>query len=244
MRHKKLSITIILGAVAIAGVGGIWMGYQRFSNPDLVDQTSNSAKNSESSENNNEINNIKQGEWVNTSENKVELKMKDGSILVLQGENRCGGTAEEPKPVWEQCYEYRYENYLEEVNLYVIEKRYHEWGEYVLVNDRNGEKSYIGGIPQLSPLKNRIAVVNASEGFGFNGIEIWNLQSGKPVLEWRYEPSAYALYEFVDWKEEDVINMKVGTFVNGKFTQDIPAKLLRLPQWHIEGPQEKSGQGS
>ncbi|MCX8505983.1 MAG: hypothetical protein ORN98_05140 [Alphaproteobacteria bacterium] len=248
MRQKIVLAVLILGCLGVgAGLGGVgYLGYRWITSPQTISNTETMTPDEKAAE---------EPKWMKEERERIAamnglvqridadnlmLKLTDGSEITLTNGNKCGGDGTELE--YSNCYGYVFYGHDEIAHGYFVLIGFYESQAYQWVDDRTGEITRIWDFPHLSQSRNRFVSVAATESEGQNGIQIWDLTSGKPVKEWEYSPTEYALYEFVDWEDEDTVNLSVFTYPqrddkNPESNKPItlPVKLLRLPEWHIEG---------
>lgn len=85
---------------------------------------------------------------------------------------------------------YSYQTLWSEQGLVLIQVQYYEGSEYLLVDTTTGERTRLPHWPLLGPDGQRFAVLSfdLEAGYGPNTIQIWELRSGTPSLEWSVEP--------------------------------------------------------
>lgn len=98
------------------------------------------------------------------------------------------------------CVVYTYKGTLAKNQFFIVEAGYYEGGTIFIISRQTGAKYEIFDDPHLSPDGRYILASPASEAtWGENGIYLWRIQNGGLVKEFGYEPSEYALYEFIKW---------------------------------------------
>ncbi|MDI9349020.1 MAG: hypothetical protein QM537_03340 [Candidatus Symbiobacter sp.] len=252
MRRKIIIIAAILAAFGV-GVGAGIMGYRGYhkialpenigaeSSPQDEDQTADN-----SSPSNAECKDQALKEWtsqesinmagvekqVKRINNRLELNASSGKKIIFTDGVCKGGEGTD-------CNRFSFYKHFNNVHAFIVYERLYEGMIYYWVDDRTGEVTKLEDNPQLSPSGKKFALVNGSESDEyFSGIEIWSLESGKPVKEWT-NPQ-YAFYSFVMWENDDtiVVTRDESGNDNGEFFSTIkPVEILRLlrrPEWHLE----------
>ena len=246
MKSKILMIIVIFAGLLIGAGAGIF-GYRWYSaksTPETISMATQA--NNQLGYNEIPLANT-EDERILTTNGHVEradkvtlaLKLTDGSWIRLSDEVLCGRTPQEPlNPA--HCLLYNFIQYLEKAHSYVVETKNYEGKAIILINDRTGAKTEILGFPHLSPSGVRFVSFAEDEKDDQNSIETWNLSSGEPVKEWEYWPSNHARYIFRYWNGENEVLLFVNKNIDNSNNGNLPIKLLRLPEWHIEGLPEKS----
>lgn len=85
---------------------------------------------------------------------------------------------------------YSYQMRWAELGLVLVQVQYWEGSEYLLVDRATGERTRLPHWPLLGPEGRRFAVLSfdLEAGYGPNTLQIWDLGSGTPALEWSVEP--------------------------------------------------------
>lgn len=82
-------------------------------------------------------------------------------------------------PIWDDIkgVGYTFGHYFETINYYLIRVQFVEGNCWMLVNRDNGYKTYISGLPYLSPDNKKILTINTDleAGYSFNGIELYSV---------------------------------------------------------------------
>lgn len=77
--------------------------------------------------------------------------------------------------------------------LVLLQVQYYEGSEYLLVDTPTGERTRLPHWPLLAPDRQSFAVLSfdLEAGYGPNTLQIWELRSGTPSLEWSVEPEEW-----------------------------------------------------
>ena len=168
----------------------------------------------------------------------IVLRLANGTVVTRRNEDQCGGDGK--PPLYQHCIRYVYLDHFPDHHAFLVGQMFWEDLFYEWIDDRTGEIAHIRCEPHFSPAGGRLIAVCPSE-MGYNGIQVWAHKGDKLVLEWEHEPKEYALYTFQEWDGEDVVKLTMTTYVDNKMTENLPARLVRSPEWTIQGPPEKSG---
>jgi hypothetical protein len=89
-------------------------------------------------------------------------------------------------------------------HAFVIQKFYYEGSDFFLIDDRNGQRTMLNGMPTFSPSGTEFLVAPFSDAndVGNNNLEIWHRQNDKWAVEWAHpfesvyeeDPSLKELY--------------------------------------------------
>ncbi|HYM29959.1 MAG TPA: hypothetical protein VEU47_01580 [Candidatus Cybelea sp.] len=169
---------------------------------------------------------------------ELEIKLDNGARTFFRNEeSHC---LEGVIPTHDDsCVEFVYLGRLEQ-RFDLLLARYYEGLDYRLIVDANGRAIRLADVPHFSPDADRFVAVSSPEAFSFDGIEVWSVRAGTPVMEWNHQPKGYALYFFGRWNGDDAIALEVETYVAHELKR-LPARLVRQPGgWRLEGPAEAS----
>ncbi|MEL6866413.1 MAG: SH3 domain-containing protein [Bacteroidota bacterium] len=108
----------------------------------------------------------KDRQYVSQDKNGLQFRLLSGEEKQLLHDEQAG-------PGEAARYEYRY--YIPQMGYFVVETSGHEWGEYLLVNDKSGQTTRIWGYPKASPDYKYLIIANPDlePGFEINGIQLW-----------------------------------------------------------------------
>lgn len=120
---------------------------------------------------------IKFAEYFYTTDSSLMLKLKSGKTIAF--------------PKWDDEMEegYTYENYFENIGYSLLRVQKRMGNIWMLVNQQNGNREYIQGLPYISMAYRKIIVLNADieSRNSFNGIELLLIQDGRLQKEFSKE---------------------------------------------------------
>jgi len=95
---------------------------------------------------------------------------------------------------------------------------------YALISNKTGDVQYIGGIPYLSPDKNRLATATKDLGDRFdpNAIQIFDIVSGNCIKKFNHE---------FDWGPDNLRWINNDTFIVDKYILD--NNMNEIPAGHV-----------
>ncbi len=173
------------------------------------------------------------GDLASRAGDRLTLKLSNWKIKRYESNSQAceDGDAE-------RCIVYDLVGYFRANHAYLISVSGWEGGVVHLVRHSDGSQTLLDAEPHFSPDGNEFAVVSASEAYGNNRVDIWRMPpDGPPVLEFRYEPSEYALYEFKNWDGSDRLMMNVTVHHNSKLVT-VPVEAVRVQgSWKLMPPQ-------
>ena len=124
--------------------------------------------------------------------------------------------------------------------FYLLRARYYEGSDWRLVDHHTGRTTAVFAEPHFSPDGRHFVAASAAEIYDASGIELWSVGGNRPALDWKHEPTQYALYSFVTWEGNDAVLLEVRTFVARELRR-LPARLSQIgSRWVLEGPAEAS----
>jgi hypothetical protein len=133
--------------------------------------------------------------------NILLLKISGGAPLRLR--NESGACVDD-----DSCVEYRLVADLPSRHAYLVDKRFPEGGDSILIDDRTGRRTILPGTPLFSPDSQELIAVD--NGCLVNGcdhdIEIWKRSGDRFVLEWGHPPYELKEYPTIDldrWDQPD-----------------------------------------
>ena len=130
------------------------------------------------------------------------LKNKSGSYISLKDSPECES--------YSTCFSFGFLDYFDDIGFYLVQSYYSEGGEFTMVSESDGKKYYIHERPMFSSDRKRLVTVpdDSDTGYNENGVFIWRIQDNKLIPEFSYEPTIYAQYRFVRWKDNTSIELK------------------------------------
>lgn len=141
-----------------------------------------------------------------------ELLRKSGGSAIREGDlltvymSYAGGLSYKDRPIDTEGYsKYRYWGYYDDLKYHLIGYYGYEWHNYYFVSQ--GNQSLLSALPHVSPNKELIVTVAASEN-GRNEIVIWKYIDGRLEQIFKHIPREYALYEFTSWQTDAAIKLK------------------------------------
>ena len=170
---------------------------------------------------------------VKRSGGRLDLTLADGKTLSLIDGDGC------PEENVSQCWEHIFDYHSRKLAGYLVYKGYYEGFEVLWINQRTGKITAFREEPHFSPSGNWAVLAKASPyNEYFNGVEIWKRESGDYSLQWTYESlNDKHYYGFGKWLDEDRVELirfvEDGGYT-GLYRPVGTARLLRLPNWHIE----------
>ncbi|MDI9408893.1 MAG: hypothetical protein QM523_06585 [Candidatus Pacebacteria bacterium] len=218
---------------------GLW-GYFIYHQPSAHAETSAEATKAENEAKYTDLKTIKATHGlVKRSGATLELTIANGKNISLTD----GGGCEEEDV--DTCYSYGFIEHNKKLKAYLVFNRFWEGYQFLWINQVTGKTTELGDTPHLSPSGQRaILVNNVDPGFGFMGIEIWKLESGDPVLEWRYQSGCESecnSYSFGKWLDEDRVELIQEVEDHNYHYLYRPVGkvvLVRQPKWHIESQKQ------
>jgi hypothetical protein len=104
---------------------------------------------------------------------------------------------------------FSFRDHLETIGYFLLHRQAYEGADYVLVHARTGRRFFLQDVPVVSPDRSRIVTASAglSGGYAANAVQIWELRTDGPRLEFDlrpedWEPSA------VEWLDDRTIRLK------------------------------------
>jgi len=101
---------------------------------------------------------------------------------------------------------YYYVRSLDNIHQWEILVTYYEGLNYLLIDQRDGEKNFMCSPPLQSP--DKMLLLCGSEdifaGYDFNGFQLWRLVNNKPKLIWQKELEQWGPEEFT-WASDSVV---------------------------------------
>ncbi len=133
---------------------------------------------------------------------------------------------------------YSFVSHIADSGFYLISVTGWEGHGFDLINDRNGEITKLEGNPVFSPNRKRFVTMSMDleAGYNDNSIQIWQLDSAGPKLE--YQTDAGAAWGPSDpvWTDNRTIAFKKNTLIEaGAKYQSSPALLIQKGNtWEIK----------
>jgi hypothetical protein len=120
-------------------------------------------------------------QYIKRDSNGLSIKLKDNNWLLLT-----------LNPKYDEV-DNTFEYYFKDYGFYSIRTQWGEGNDYKLINDLNGEITYLFGRPYFSPNGQYVVSVNADieAGYSSNGFQIFKNNNGKLSLICTYEPSSW-----------------------------------------------------
>lgn len=83
---------------------------------------------------------------------------------------------------------YKYIGFIPKLNFHIIQVKYYETGEYIILNAENGKKYYCWGLPNISPSGKKIFCLSGSINYDImpNGIQIFNINKNQVTKNIEY----------------------------------------------------------
>lgn len=173
------------------------------------------------------------GDIASRAGDRLTLKLSNWKIKRYESDTQAceDGDAE-------KCIAYDLVGYFRAHQAYLISVSGWEGGVVHLVRRSDGSQTLLDAEPHFSPDGNIFAVIAANEAYGNNLVDIWRMPTdGPPVLEFRYEPSEYALYKFKAWDGNDRLFMEV-TLWHNKDLVTVPVEAVQVQgSWKLLPPQ-------
>ncbi len=156
----------------------------------------------------------------------LNVYLRSKKILAL----RSSPDQDDPKGKW-----YYYERYLKDIDHHLINVCFFEGNEYLLVNDRTGEKCTIQDEPHVSPGKKYIAVASAAEAFNPAGVWIYSIANGNRIKPEYSCESKYGLFTFNKWESDESVCLTTSRWSEAAGAHIyVPVKLiLRNGKWQF-----------
>lgn len=134
---------------------------------------------------------------------KLVLTLSEGSDLVLTDEPQDKDCDDEPAA----CRVYILAADLPSRHAILVHMGYYEGGDWLLIDDRTGERTLLPSVPHFSPEGERLFVSDIDLAYGDIGIAIWRREGRVWVKEWSLDsPFWYA--SFLAW-EGDRIDLEL-----------------------------------
>jgi hypothetical protein len=139
--------------------------------------------------------------------NVLSLKISGRARLRLKSES--GACVDD-----DSCVEYRLVADLPSRHAYLVDKRYPEGGDSILIDDRTGRRTILPGTPLFSPDSQELIAVD--NGCLVNGcdhdIEIWKRSGDHFVVEWGRPPDSIKEYPTIDLDRWDQPNRVTASY--------------------------------
>ena len=100
------------------------------------------------------------------------------------------------------CYNFR--EYLRDLGYFLIHVQFWEGGEYLMVNDQNGQLYHLPDLFLLSPDRQRLATLLMSEAYVPTSIKIWRITPEKMTQEYSLEPEDWGPKDGA-WQDNDTL---------------------------------------
>ncbi|MCX7176149.1 MAG: hypothetical protein NT159_19935 [Proteobacteria bacterium] len=129
----------------------------------------------------------------------LTLQLASGDLVKLADGNSCSGSND--------CHSYAYVGLLGNKQFVVVEERFYEGGNTLLISRQTGAQYNVHAEPHLSP--NGKYIVSASEAEAYNspGVYLWEVRNGGLIGRYLYEPTNYELYRFSRWKGSNEVQL-------------------------------------
>jgi hypothetical protein len=156
---------------------------------------------------------IKSSRKVERSGDRLRLFLDDGRVKEYVG-NR--GACRDGS---QGCLHYLYKAYLIEIKSFLIEVHCYEFCmDVLLVNSATGEVLMLEAHPNLSPSKERFAVVAASDAVALStsAIQIFDIDNQRAARVFEFNPQqGYQSWSFRGWEGNDVLLLDVHVNAEG-----------------------------
>jgi hypothetical protein len=107
----------------------------------------------------------KYSKYFYTNDSTLILKLSNGNIV--------------PFPYWDNLKDegYNFEHYFENIDYYLLRVQYSEGNSWMLVNRKNGFKTYILGEPYISPDNKKLITIDCDliANYNFTGIGLYSI---------------------------------------------------------------------
>jgi len=104
--------------------------------------------------------------------------------------------------------------YMPEDDLYFVKILFYQADGVIMVSGKTGERTHIIDPPMISPDKKWLFTVPSGEDF--SGIFIWRLNDSKFGKVLAHKPKEYAIYSFIEWRDDKTIILSKETNPKGK----------------------------
>lgn len=134
-----------------------------------------------------------------------------------------------------------YQTGWSDTDLVVIQVQHYEGSEYLLVNTRTGDRTSLPHWPLRAPDGRRFAVLSfdIEAGYGPNTLQIWEIGTDGPALQWSVEPEDWGPVEG-SWENASTLRFVRRGYCPdpsgpGRAMCDSPARVtLDQGQWRLE----------
>ncbi|MEE9542991.1 MAG: hypothetical protein V3V95_04335 [Thermodesulfobacteriota bacterium] len=110
---------------------------------------------------------------------------------------------------FDNCWYGFFQEYLADLDLYVVEVRLYEGLKYLLISGKSGRNYRMYAYPEVSPDRLHIVAVSEDEeGGGENSIHLWRIEQGELIEEFHYNTEKlgyYNLNSFSEWQDNSTV---------------------------------------
>ncbi|RZL39825.1 MAG: hypothetical protein EOP35_02740 [Rubrivivax sp.] len=151
------------------------------------------------------------GAAVRRQQARLQVRGRSGDMAAFESVHPHEGT------VGEAGYtDYRYAGTLTGGRFHIVTVAYYEGDSFWLVSADSARKTEVFAEPHLSPDGRFIVAASASDAHNINGVFIWEATPGGLTERLRHEPQAYALHEFVRWRDDGSIELSRTSLGDGQ----------------------------
>ncbi|MGE4064937.1 MAG: hypothetical protein AB7E79_16350 [Rhodospirillaceae bacterium] len=159
----------------------------------------------------------KAGGRARREETALILALGDGRTKTLQTRDNC------LTPSSKECTLYHLMALWPSRHAFLVHKGYYQGGDFLLIDDRDGQETVLTGLPIFGPDPSRFVVLTADAPGREANIEIYRIADGRPEREWsagRLDDAQmmWRSLRFVGW-DESGINVEVRGTVSDSAAQ-------------------------
>jgi hypothetical protein len=137
----------------------------------------------------------------------LRLTLKSGKVETLKDVSM---NAQQTTQV-HKIVHYLFREYLRDLGYFLVQVHYWEGGDYLMVNDQNGQRYRLPDLFLLSPDRQRLATLLMSEAFMPTSIQIWRITPEKMTREWSLEPEDWGPKEGA-WQDNDTLTFTKSSY--------------------------------
>jgi hypothetical protein len=131
----------------------------------------------------------------------LRLTLKTGKVVELKDVPTDPKKPDEPV---DKIVYYSFREYLRDLGYFLVEVQFWEGGEYLMVNDQNGQIYHLPDLFLLSPDRQRLATLLMSEAFVPTSIQIWRITPEQMTREWSLKPEDWGPKEGA-WQDNNTL---------------------------------------
>jgi hypothetical protein len=110
---------------------------------------------------------------------------------------------------YETCWYGYFQEYLPDLDLYLIKAQLYEGGYYMIISGSSGKKYRMYDYPEVAPDRLRLVVASSDgEAYGENSIRLWRIEDGELIEEYYFNPTGFSMNYFVKWQDNDTALIK------------------------------------